>query len=152
MPWSWSGLRRAPGRDGGCARAERRALSRPLAAGCRRHRGARRGSGARIRRHRRSAKFFATLAEAGVTVAATRSFPDHHRYTRAEAQELCDEADRARLTLVTTEKDLARLIGDEEATQLAAHARALPVALAFENAEGFKSRLLERMLDVRRQM
>ncbi len=27
-------------------------------------------------------KFFATLAGAGVEVAATRSFPDHHRYTR----------------------------------------------------------------------
>ena len=39
-------------------------------------------------------KFFATLADAGIAVAATRSFPDHHRYTRAEAQALCDDADR----------------------------------------------------------
>jgi tetraacyldisaccharide 4'-kinase len=97
-------------------------------------------------------KFFATLAEAGVTIAAARGFPDHHRFTRAEAQALCEEADRARLTLVTTEKDLARLAGDAEAALLAAHARALPVALVFENAEGFKSRLLARLSDIRREM
>lgn len=96
-------------------------------------------------------KFFATLAEAGVAVAAARGFPDHHRFTRAQAQALCDEADRARLTLVTTEKDLARLTGDEEAAPLAAHAQALPVALVFDNAEGFRSRLLERISDVRRR-
>ena len=35
-------------------------------------------------------KFFATLRDAGVAVAATRSFPDHHRFTGAEAQALCD--------------------------------------------------------------
>jgi tetraacyldisaccharide 4'-kinase len=94
-------------------------------------------------------KFFATLAEAGVTVAAARSFPDHHRFTRAQAQALCEEADRARLTLVTTEKDLVRLTGDEAAAPLAAHARALPVALELDDAEGFRSRLLERISDVR---
>src|SRR5262249_35122319 len=54
-------------------------------------------------------KFFATLAEAGAALAATRSFADHHRYTRREAAALCEEADRKGLTLVTTEKDLARL-------------------------------------------
>src|SRR6266545_412161 len=31
-------------------------------------------------------KVFATLREAGVTVAATRSFADHHRYTLADAR------------------------------------------------------------------
>jgi len=94
-------------------------------------------------------KFFATLAEAGVAVAATRSFPDHHRLSRAEAQALCDEADRAGLALMTTEKDLARLDGDEGAAQLAAHARALPVTFAFEQAEAFKSLLLGRIAAAR---
>ena len=95
-------------------------------------------------------KFFSTLAEAGVAVAATRRFPDHHRYSRAEAQALCDEADRAGLALMTTEKDLARLDGDEGASQLAAHARALPVTLAFEQVEAFKSLLLGRIAPARR--
>jgi tetraacyldisaccharide 4'-kinase len=94
-------------------------------------------------------KFFLTLADAGVSVAATRSFPDHHRYTGAEAKALCEEADRAGLVLVTTEKDLARLGGDDEARELAAHARALPVTLAFEDEERFKSRLLERLAAAR---
>ena len=90
-------------------------------------------------------KFFATLAEAGIAVAATRSFPDHHRYTRGEAQALCDEAEREGLALVTTEKDLARLAGDDGLAPLAAHAHALPVALAFEEEDGFRSLLLERL-------
>jgi len=95
-------------------------------------------------------KFFATLAEAGVAVAATRSFPDHHRYTRAEAEALCDDADRDGLALVTTEKDLARLAGDDAMTKLAAHAHALPVTLAFEDEDRFKSLLLERLAAARR--
>jgi tetraacyldisaccharide 4'-kinase len=95
-------------------------------------------------------KFFATLADAGVAVAATRSFPDHHRYTRAEAKALCVEAEREGLMLVTTEKDLARLGGDDEGSQLAAHARALPVTLAFEDEGRFKSLLLERLAAARR--
>ena len=94
-------------------------------------------------------KFFLTLADAGVSVAATRSFPDHHRYTGAEARALCEEADRAGLALVATEKDLARLGGDDEARELAAHARALPVRLAFEDEERFKSLLLERLAAAR---
>jgi tetraacyldisaccharide 4'-kinase len=88
-------------------------------------------------------KFFATLAEAGIAVSATRSFPDHHRYTPGEASSLCDEADHKGLALVTTEKDLVRLTGDDRLAHLAAHAHALPVTLAFENAQAFKSLVLE---------
>jgi len=91
------------------------------------------------------AKFFATLAEAGVVLAATRSFPDHHRYTRAEAVALCDDAQRAGLLLMTTEKDLARLSGEDQLKELAARVKALPVTLAFEDEEAMKSLLLERL-------
>ena len=90
-------------------------------------------------------KFFASLAEAGVALAATRSFPDHHRYTRAEAVALCDDADRAGLVLMTTEKDLARLSGEDQVKELAARAKALPVTLAFEDEEEVKSLLLESL-------
>jgi tetraacyldisaccharide 4'-kinase len=86
-------------------------------------------------------KFFATLRGAGVTVAATRSYDDHHRYTRADTQALSDEAERAGLTLVTTEKDLARMQRDDAAATLAARSRALPVTLTFDDDEGF-ARLL----------
>jgi tetraacyldisaccharide 4'-kinase len=94
-------------------------------------------------------KFFATLADAGVQVAATRRFADHHRYTRAEAQSLCERADREGLVLVTTEKDLARLAGDEQTAELAAHAKALPVSLVFEDEAGFRTLLLERIAAAR---
>jgi tetraacyldisaccharide 4'-kinase len=96
-------------------------------------------------------KFFLTLADAGIAVAATRSFPDHHRLTRTQAQALCDEAVRDGLELVTTEKDLARLAGDAEVAQLATQARALPVTLAFEDGNGFRALLLERLARARAQ-
>ena len=95
-------------------------------------------------------KFFLTLADAGVALAARRSFPDHHRYTRGEAKALCEQAAGAGLVLVTTEKDLARLGGADEAEELAAQARALPVTLAFEDEERFKSLLLERLAAARK--
>jgi len=55
------------------------------------------------------ARFFATLRDGGVDVAATRSFPDHHPLTAHEAASLVADANSDGLTLVTTEKDLARL-------------------------------------------
>ncbi|HEV2956681.1 MAG TPA: tetraacyldisaccharide 4'-kinase, partial [Xanthobacteraceae bacterium] len=48
-------------------------------------------------------KFFATLSAAGVDVAIARGFPDHHPFTGAQAAALVAEADRAGLSLVTTE-------------------------------------------------
>src|SRR6266851_655119 len=94
-------------------------------------------------------KFFATLSDAGVAVAATRSFPDHHRFTPEEARALCEDADREGLILVTTEKDLARLAGDEDMAELAAHVHALPVTVAFDDEESFKTLLLERVAAAR---
>jgi tetraacyldisaccharide 4'-kinase len=90
-------------------------------------------------------KLFGTLAGAGMTVAATRSFPDHHRYTAAEAGMLCAEADRAGATLVTTEKDLVRMQGDAHLTALAGRARALPVTLALAEEAAFLRLLRGRL-------
>jgi tetraacyldisaccharide 4'-kinase len=89
-------------------------------------------------------KFFATLRAAGVTVAAGRSFDDHHRYTQADVQTLCKEAERDGLALVTTEKDLARMQRDDGSAELAARSRALPVTLTFDDEEGFRKLLRER--------
>ena len=60
-------------------------------------------------------KFFATLAAAGIDAPVQRGFADHHRYSAAEAAALIDEAERRGLTLLTTEKDLARLAGRRRA-------------------------------------
>ena len=82
----------------------------------------------------RPEKFFATLAEAHAPVARTVSFPDHHRYTDAEAAELIAAAEPGNLRLVTTEKDLVRLAGRTGmAGRLHDKAEALQVMLEFEN-------------------
>jgi len=83
-------------------------------------------------------KFFATLTDAGVDVAIRRGFPDHHRFTAAEAAALVAEADRAGLSLVTTEKDFARLAYKRGLAALAARSRVLPVALAIEDEDRFR--------------
>jgi tetraacyldisaccharide 4'-kinase len=80
-------------------------------------------------------KFFATLAAAGIAAPQTRSFPDHHVFTRAEAEGLFEIAERHGLSLVTTEKDLVRMRGDAETAALADKTSALPVGLRIENED-----------------
>jgi tetraacyldisaccharide 4'-kinase len=88
------------------------------------------------------AKFFATLTEAGIAVAARSSFPDHHRYTAAEAQALIARAAAENLVLITTEKDHVRLTGDPALAALAAHASALPVRLVIDEQDQFRQMVL----------
>lgn len=57
------------------------------------------------------AGFFATLRDAGLEVAATRAFRDHHPYTSREVARIFDEAAaRGAGSVVTTEKDYVRLL------------------------------------------
>ena len=58
-------------------------------------------------------RFFRTLRASGIDVARTRRFDDHHMFSPEEIAALAAEAQREQLTLVTTEKDLARLRGSE---------------------------------------
>ena len=58
-------------------------------------------------------RFFRTLRTGGIEVARTRPFADHHIFSREEIAALAADAEREQLTLVTTEKDLARLRGSE---------------------------------------
>ncbi len=72
-------------------------------------------------------KFFATLRESGLAVAATRTFADHHPYTEAEIASLRADAAASGLTMVTTEKDAARLPPDAQDIPV------LPITLSREN-------------------
>jgi tetraacyldisaccharide 4'-kinase len=56
-------------------------------------------------------RFFRTLRASGIAVARTRAFADHHLFSEGEIAALAADAQREQLTLVTTEKDLARLRG-----------------------------------------
>jgi tetraacyldisaccharide 4'-kinase len=94
-------------------------------------------------------KFFATLTQAGIMVAAGHGFPDHHIYTPAQARALRQQAEREDLILVTTEKDRVRLGGSAELAQLADCTRALPISLVFEEEGRFKSFLLDRLAAAR---
>jgi tetraacyldisaccharide 4'-kinase len=87
-------------------------------------------------------KFFATLAQAGIEAAEQQSFPDHHRYTPEEAEDLLARAQAARLILLTTDKDLARLSGERKLAGLASRARSLPVRLVVEEADRFRKMVL----------
>ncbi|UWU91826.1 tetraacyldisaccharide 4'-kinase [Bradyrhizobium sp. CB1015] len=58
-------------------------------------------------------RFFRTLRASGIDVARTRAFADHHMFSEGEIAALAADAQREQLTLVTTEKDLARLRGRE---------------------------------------
>jgi tetraacyldisaccharide 4'-kinase len=54
-------------------------------------------------------RFFRTLRSYGIDVAAERGFPDHHPFSNDKIATLIAQARRESLTLVTTEKDMARL-------------------------------------------
>ncbi len=88
-------------------------------------------------------KFFATLAEAGIDAVVRQGFPDHHRYSRAEAEALLARAASESLSPVTTEKDLARMARDDDLAALAKATRALPVTLAIDDEDTLR-RLLAK--------
>jgi len=87
-------------------------------------------------------KFFATLSAAGIDAPVRRGFPDHHRYSAAEAKSLVRDADKDGLELLTTEKDLARLKDDANIAPLAARARALGVTMTIAETDAFGRLLL----------
>jgi tetraacyldisaccharide 4'-kinase len=62
-------------------------------------------------------KFYATVGEAGGTVAMARSFGDHHFYSDDDLIDLAETARSAGLELVTTAKDAARLRHGSAAAQ-----------------------------------
>jgi tetraacyldisaccharide 4'-kinase len=82
-------------------------------------------------------KFFATLRDAGIDVAVARGFPDHHPFTAGDAATLLAEAERAGLTLVTTEKDFVRLTHRRALAGLAARSRVLPVTVEIDEEDRF---------------
>jgi tetraacyldisaccharide 4'-kinase len=91
-------------------------------------------------------KFFATLGANGIVVNQTREFSDHHHFTAGEAHDLIADATAERLTLVTTEKDIARMRGDEALAALAKASTVLPVTMAFDDAAALRRDVVEVFL------
>jgi tetraacyldisaccharide 4'-kinase len=84
------------------------------------------------------ARFFNTLRDNGIDVASTRVFPDHQPLTPDEAASLVAEAESSGLTLVSTEKDLARLRSPEGLPDWARAIVPLKVTLEFDDAAALK--------------
>ena len=92
------------------------------------------------------ARFFNTLRTSGVDVVRSRVFADHHAFSDDEIRQLVADAGRDGLTLVTTEKDLARLRGAAGAQAIVPFA----VTLQFEEV-GLLRRFVADQLFTARQ-
>jgi tetraacyldisaccharide 4'-kinase len=88
-------------------------------------------------------RFFNTLRASGIDVAGQRAFADHHPYSQAEVESLIAEARRDRLTLVTTEKDLARL--RDRSQQIVP----FPVTLEFDEPALLRKFVTDRLFKAR---
>lgn len=86
-------------------------------------------------------KFFSTLVKAGIRLGLTCGFADHHGYTPAQAHRLVADAERHGWTLVTTEKDWARIRDDPRLACLAQRTRTLPVRLRLDREQEFEALL-----------
>ncbi|MEZ5822410.1 MAG: tetraacyldisaccharide 4'-kinase [Xanthobacteraceae bacterium] len=97
------------------------------------------------------ARFFATLRGSGVDVARTRVFADHHPLVQAEIDSLVADARRERLTLVTTEKDLARLRNAGELPDWACEVVPFRVTLEFDDAAALRRCVTAQLYEARQK-
>jgi tetraacyldisaccharide 4'-kinase len=94
--------------------------------------------------------FFAELREAGVELAATRQFRDHHRYTEADIRAIVARARRTKAGgFVTTEKDAMNLGSLAESLAPLAVAK---VALELEDADAALDLMLAKIEQRRTRM
>jgi tetraacyldisaccharide 4'-kinase len=97
------------------------------------------------------ARFFRTLRSSGIEVVRERAFADHHPFLKSEIETLLTEAKRDALTLVTTEKDLARLRNAEGFPCWATDIVPFAVTLEFDDAVQWRKFVAERVFQAREQ-
>lgn len=95
------------------------------------------------------ARFFATLGANGIEVARRRTFADHHPFAESEIEGLVAEAARDGLTLVATEKDLARLRRAGSMPEWAQAIVPFAVTLEFDDATHLRSFVAARLSKAR---
>lgn len=91
------------------------------------------------------ARFFRTLRSCGIDVVRERVFADHHPFSQSEIEALIADARRDGLTLVTTEKDLARLRGSVATQDPERNIAAFAVTLEFDDAEKLRKFVAARL-------
>jgi tetraacyldisaccharide 4'-kinase len=94
-------------------------------------------------------RFFRTLRSSGIDVVRERVFADHHNFTENEIDALLAESGRDALTLVTTEKDLARLREGQELSALARDIVPFAITLEFEDGGKLRKFLADRLFRAR---
>jgi tetraacyldisaccharide 4'-kinase len=88
-------------------------------------------------------RFFNTLRLSGIDVVRQQAFADHHPYSQTEIEGLITEARRDGLTLVTTEKDLARLRNRSQ------HIVPFAVTLEFDDPARLRKFVADRLFKAR---
>ena len=96
-------------------------------------------------------RFFRTLRASGIEIVRERAFADHHPYAQAEIEALIAEAKADALTLVTTEKDLARLRPAGELPHWAQDIVPFAVKLEFDSAVKLRSFVSARLFQAREE-
>ena len=94
-------------------------------------------------------RFFRTLRAAGIDVVREQTFPDHHPFSKGDLDALIADAGQEGLTLVTTEKDLARLRHHGELPAWADQIVAFQVTLEFDDGATLRKFLSERLFRAR---
>ena len=94
-------------------------------------------------------RFFRTLRSHGIEVVQQRGFADHHPFSPGEIEALLADARRDVLTLVTTEKDLARLKSGAALPDWAQDIVPFLVVLEFEDLSRMRKFLSERLFKAR---
>ncbi len=88
-------------------------------------------------------RFFDLLRRCGADVVHAVPFPDHHPFGEADAQRLMDLASAASATLVTTEKDWARMgASGGQVGRLKAMSRVLPITMSFGERDAVRLKTL----------
>ncbi|WP_375776937.1 tetraacyldisaccharide 4'-kinase [Bradyrhizobium sp. ma5] len=95
------------------------------------------------------ARFFNTLRASGVDVVRNTAFPDHHAFTKDEIEQLVADARSDALTLVTTEKDLARLRGPAGMPAWGQAIVPFAVTLQFEDAAALRRLVSDQLFKAR---
>jgi tetraacyldisaccharide 4'-kinase len=94
-------------------------------------------------------RFFGTLEASGVDVVRRRAFADHHPFSQSEIESLIADAKRDALTLVTTEKDLARMWRAGSLPDWAQSIAPFAVTLAFDDAAALRKFITARLFKAR---
>jgi tetraacyldisaccharide 4'-kinase len=94
-------------------------------------------------------RFFRTLRQSGIEVAEARAFADHHPFSQNEIEGLVAAAKRDALTLVTTEKDLARLATPGRLPDWAHDIVPFAVTFAFDDTAQLRKFVTDRLFQAR---